>query len=192
VVGLAAGLAVGVATRVAVGAGVLVEELPECGTSGGVEVGVDVEVGVLSSASAQLAGVVIVLPSNVTAPICDKARPFKVAPVARVIEPSARIFPVSWVPTPRTAAAASLGKRHHTSQGLPPTTLPVPEVISDAVDWKIQVPSPVRVSVPDNVKTPPEQYTPGPRVWPPNSTGMLVHAELDPAMRSPNAAVFAA
>jgi hypothetical protein len=151
VAGLAAGLAVGVATRVAVGAGVLVEESPESGTNGGVEV------GVLSSASTHSAGVVIVFPSNVTAPICEKARPFKVAPVARVIEPNARIFPVSWVFVPRTAAAASLGKRHHTSQGSPPTTLPVPEVISDAVDWKIQVPSPVSVSVPDNVKTPPEQ-----------------------------------
>src|ERR1035437_2717533 len=82
---------------------------------------------------------VMVFVSNVTAPVCAKARPFKLAPVSRVMEVDARIFPINEVPVPRVVELTS---RHHTLQGSPPTTLAaasIPdEVMSDDADLKIQ------------------------------------------------------
>ena len=87
--------------------------------------------------------------SNVTPPVCAKALPFRVAPVARLMDVDARTFPINEVFVPRIAELTS---RHHTLHGSPPTTLAVPEVISVAADLKIQTPDPLRVSVPVNVK----------------------------------------
>jgi hypothetical protein len=92
---------------------------------------------------------VMVLESNVTAPVCARARPFKVARVCRLMDVSARIFPINEVSVPSVAELATL---HHTSQGLSPTTLAEPEVMRVDADLKIQTPDPLRVSVPDNVK----------------------------------------
>lgn len=46
---------------------------------------------------------VIVLFSNVTAAVCANARPFRSAPVCKVIEVEERMLPVSCVLVPRTA-----------------------------------------------------------------------------------------
>ncbi len=89
------------------------------------------------------------LVSNVTAPVCARAPPFKVAPVFRVMLAYARIFPVNTVFVPRVA---ELPTCHHTSHGSPPTTLELGEVVSVLPALKIQTPDPVRVSVPDNEK----------------------------------------
>lgn len=91
---------------------------------------------------------VMTLLSRVTAPVSARARPFKRAPVPTVMEVEARMVPVNEVFVPRVAELTS---RHHTVQGLPPTTLAEPDVISVAADLKIQTPDPLRVSVPDNV-----------------------------------------
>ena len=86
--------------------------------------------------------------SNVTEPVCARARPFKFAPVARVIEVRARIFPINEVFVPRVA---ELTTRHHTLHGSPPTILASPDVMRVEADLKIQTPVPLSVSVPDSV-----------------------------------------
>ena len=53
-------------------------------------------------AAAQI-GPVMVLLSNVTEPVCARARPFKLAPVVRVMLVSARIFPTNVVVVPSVA-----------------------------------------------------------------------------------------
>jgi hypothetical protein len=58
-------------------------------------------------------GTVMVLLSSVTSPVCAKARPFKVAPVPRLIDVSARILPMNVVPEP---IVAELATSHHTLQ----------------------------------------------------------------------------
>lgn len=113
----------------------------------GVYLGVFVGVAVIFSSQI---GPVMVLDSNVTAPVCARARPFNLAPVFRLMDVSARIFPINEVFVPRVA---ELTTRHHTSKALPPTTLAVPEVMRVDADLKIQTPpNPLRVSVPDNSK----------------------------------------
>ena len=107
-----------------------------------------VVVGVVVAGIAQI-GPVMVLVSNVTAPVCARARPFKLAPCCRPMDVSARIFPINEVLVPRVA---ELTTRHHTLHGSPPTTLAVPEVMRVDADLKIQTPDPLRVSVPDNAK----------------------------------------
>ncbi len=94
---------------------------------------------------------VMVLESSVTAPVCAKTRPFKLAPVCSEMDVDARTLPINEVFVPRVA---ELTTRHHTLHGSPPTTLAVPEVISVAADLKIQTSDvlPLRVSVPDNSK----------------------------------------
>ena len=62
----------------------------------------------------------MVLLSNVTAPVCARARPFKLAPVFKVMLASARISPMNVVPEPRVA---ELPTCHHTLHGSPPSTL---------------------------------------------------------------------
>jgi hypothetical protein len=61
-------------------------------------------------------GVVIVLDNSVTAAVCARARPFKLAPVPRLMAVDARIFPMNVVPEPITAELTSF---HHTLQGEP-------------------------------------------------------------------------
>jgi hypothetical protein len=85
---------------------------------------------------------VMVLSSSVTAPVCAKARPFKLAPVSRVMDVEARIFPMKEVPVPRVAELTS---RHQTLQGSPPVTDESDDVVSVAADLKIQTPDPLRV-----------------------------------------------
>ena len=95
------------------------------------------------------ADMLMVLLSIVTAPVCAKALPSKVAWVARAIIVDARILPRSDVSTP---SVAELTTRHQMLQDEPPpTTFAVPEVMSVDADLKIQTPEPLSVSVPDNV-----------------------------------------
>lgn len=90
-------------------------------------------------------GPLIVLESNDTPPVCARARPFRVAPVAIVMEVDTRIVPIRDVFVPRVAELAAL---HQTLHGSPPTILAVPEVIKSDADLKIQTPDPLRVRVP--------------------------------------------
>jgi hypothetical protein len=97
---------------------------------------------------------VIVLVSNVTAPVCAKALPFKVAPVSKVTDVSAKILPMRLVVVPRVAELPTL---HHTLHGsLPVTDEPV-DVVSDDAALKIQTPDPERVKFPVSKKLPAEQ-----------------------------------
>src|SRR5680860_155681 len=105
-------------------------------------------VGVTTSGTVQV-GPVIVLASNVTAPVCTKARPFKVAPVFNAIDVSARIFPIKLVVVSRVAELPIL---HHTLHGSPPVTDEPGDVISVDAVLKIQTPDPVRVKSPVNEK----------------------------------------
>jgi len=146
-IGVAVGVFVGVnvgppGVIVAVGVGVFV---------GVVAVGVGMVAVAVGGGGARQINPVMVLESNVTAPVCARARPFKLAPVCRLMDVDARIFPINEVFVPRVA---ELTTRHHTSQGLSPTTLAVPEVMRVDADLKIQtsVLNPLRVSVPDNSK----------------------------------------
>ena len=142
-VGVDVGMVVGVGVDVGVDVGVGVREAV------GVDVVVDVgAIAVCVSSAAQI-GPVMVLLCNVTEPVCARARPFKLAPVSRLMDVDARMFPINEVFVPRVAELTS---RHHTLHGSPPTTLAVPEVMRVAADLKIQTPDPLRVSVPDNVK----------------------------------------
>lgn len=85
-----------------------------------------------------------------TSPAYARARPFKIAPVARLMLVAARTLPVNSVSVPRVAV---LTTRHHTLHWSPPTTLAVsPVVIRELADLKIQTPVPLRVSVPVSVK----------------------------------------
>ena len=149
---------VGVAVEVGVAVGVFVGvNVGPPGVMVAVGVGVFVVVGAVVGVAVGAGGArqikpVMVLVSNVTAPVCARARPFKLAPVCRLMDVSARIFPINEVFVPRVA---ELGTFHHTLHGSPPTTLAVPEVMSVAADLKIQTPDdPLRVSVPVNVKAP--------------------------------------
>ena len=113
------------------------------------EVDVDVELELDVEVVDEHVGPEMVFESNVTAAVYAKARPFKVAPVAIVIDVDARMFPINEVYVPRVAELTTL---HHTLHGSPPTILAVPEVTSVAADLKIQTPDPLKVSVPDNAK----------------------------------------
>ena len=95
---------------------------------------------------------VIVFVSNVTAPVCAKARPFKLALVAILIEVRARILPVNTVLVPIVAELTTL---HQTLQGSPPTTEASPEVVKADADLKIQTSpvDPFSVSVPVKLKS---------------------------------------
>ena len=104
-----------------------------------------VEEDELELAAAAQVGPEMVLESIVTAPVCAMARPFKVAPVAIVMDVDARIFPIKDVFVPRVAELTTL---HHTLHGSPPTILAVPEVMRSDDDLKIHTPDPLRVSVP--------------------------------------------
>src|ERR1035437_3286823 len=95
--------------------------------------------------AAEQVGPEIVLVSIDTSPVCAKARPFRVAPVAIVMDVDARMFPINEVFVPRVAELTTL---HHTLHGSPPTILAVPEVIRSDDDLKIHTPDPLRVRVP--------------------------------------------
>ena len=80
--------------------------------------------------------------SSVTAPVCARARPFRVAPVCRAMLVRARTSPIKVLFTPRVADDSTL---HHILHGSPPITdAPSIKVRVDA-DLKIQTPEPARV-----------------------------------------------
>ena len=114
--------------------------------SGVVEVLVGVRVEVLATGATQP---VMVLESNVTAPVCARARPVKVAPVCRAMDVSARIFPMNVEFVPRVAELPTL---HHTLHGSPPVTDEPDDVMTVSADLKIQTPDPLRVRFPDSAK----------------------------------------
>ena len=92
------------------------------------------------------------LVSNVTAPFCARARPFKFAPLVSVMDAKARIFPLNSEAVPSVAELPTL---HHTLHGSPPVTDEPDDVISVESDLKIQTPDdPVRVRFPVSAKEP--------------------------------------
>jgi len=107
-----------------------------------------VAVGVAVACVTQI-GPVIVLESNVTSPVCTKARPSKFAPVCRWMDSRARILPMKAVPVPRVPDEPS---RHHTLHGSPPITAELDDVVSVDADLKIQTPSPLSTRFPDSKK----------------------------------------
>ena len=106
-------------------------------------------IGVAVCPAARQIAPVMVLDCNVTAPVYAKARPFKVAPLFKVMDASARIFPKNEVVVSRVADVSAL---HHTLHGSPPVTDEPDDVMTVSADLKIQTPDPLRVSVPDNLK----------------------------------------
>ena len=106
---------------------------------------VDVEVG---DCAAQF-GPEMVLDCSVTAPVCAKARPFKVAPVFMLMDVRAKIFPMNEVVVSRVAELPIL---HHTLQGSPPVTDEPGEVMRVDTVLKIQTPDPVRFRFPESEK----------------------------------------
>jgi hypothetical protein len=109
---------------------------------------VGVVVGVVVACVAQI-GPVMVLESNVTWPVCTRARPFKLALVFMVMSVSAKIFPMSEVFESRVAELPIL---HHTLQGSPPVTDEPGDVMSVDTVLKIQTPDPTRVRFPVSEK----------------------------------------
>jgi hypothetical protein len=152
-VGVDVGVAVGVDVGVDVGVGVAVGV--DMGVDVVVDMGVDgvVDVGAIAvcvSSAAQI-GLVMVLLSNVTAPVCTRARPFKLAPVCRAMDVSARIFPMNLVPGARREKEEPI--LHHTLHGSPPVTDELAEVVSVDADLKIQTPEdPLSVRFPVSMK----------------------------------------
>ena len=145
VVGVAVGVRVAVAVVVVVG--VTVDVRVAVAIAVGVFVFVGVRVAVAVGATAQIREMLLV--ANVTAPVCARARPFKLAPVFRPIDVDARIFPMNAVVVSRVAELPTL---HHTLHGSPPVTDEPGDVISVDADLKIQTPDPVRVRFPLKVK----------------------------------------
>ncbi len=154
-VAVAVGVPIWGCVAVGVAVGVLVSAPGAVGVTVGVwvavavTVGVLVEVAVAVGAAAQLRE--MVLASNVTAPVCARARPFKLAPVFRVMDVSARIFPMNLVFVPRVAELPTL---HHALHGSPPVTDEPDDVMSVDADLKIQTPDPARVRFPLSAKEP--------------------------------------
>ena len=146
VVGVAVGVSIDdVVVGVAVGPSVVGVAV---GVSvGGAVVGVLVEVAVAVGAAAQI-GPKMLLASNVTA-ACARARPFKLAPVCRLILVPARMLPMTEELAKRSAAETSL---HHTLHGSPPVTDEPADAVSVAADLKIQTPDPLSVRFPVNRK----------------------------------------
>jgi hypothetical protein len=91
----------------------------------------------------------IVLESSVTAPVWARARPFKVAPVFRLMDVRARIFPMKEVVVSRVAELPIL---HHTLQGSPPVTDEPGDVMRVDTVLKIQTPEPTRFRFPVSEK----------------------------------------
>jgi hypothetical protein len=141
------GLAVSVPMIVLVGLGVKVR----VGVLVLVGLGVLVRVAVAVGGAAAQTGPVKVLVSNVTAPVCARALPSRLAPVFREMDVSARIFPMKLVFVPRVAELTTL---HHTLHGSPPVTDEPADVMSVDADLKIQTPDPLRVRFPESVKAP--------------------------------------
>jgi hypothetical protein len=108
----------------------------------GVVVGV-VVVGVVVGCVAQI-GPEMELLSSVTA-ACARARPFKLAPVCRLMLVPAKMLPMMEELGKMSAAETSL---HHTLHGSPPVTDEPADVVSVAADLKIQTPDPLRVRFP--------------------------------------------
>jgi hypothetical protein len=129
------------------GTGVLVGEMGVFVGETGVLVG---ETGVaVTMGGARQIEPVMVLASNVTAPVCARARPFRLAPVCRVMDVDARIFPMNEVPVPIVPDETSL---HHTLHGSPPITEELDDVVSVAADLKIQTPDPLSSRFPVSMK----------------------------------------
>ena len=139
---------------VAVGGTVVAAGVPDVAVGAGVWLGgVGVAVGGadvgVSVACAPQFGPVMMLESSVTAPVCARARPSKLALLFRVMDVSARIFPMNEVVVSRVAELATL---HHTLHGSPPLTDEPGDVISVDADLKIQTPDPLSVRFPVSMK----------------------------------------
>ena len=95
------------------------------------------------------AGPVIVLWSRVMA-ACDRARPFKVAPVCIAMLVPESIFPAKVLFDPIILPAET--SLHQTLHGSPPVTVELADVVNVDADLKIQTPAPLSVRFPVNRK----------------------------------------
>lgn len=155
-------IGVAVAALTVVGTIVGVEVAAGCVASGVVAgvAAVDVAAGCVAGSVAVAAAVVgvaadtggarqaepvMLFESNVTAPVCARALPFKLAPVCKVMDVDARIFPINAVPVPRVPDETSL---HHTLHASPPVTDELADVVRVAADLKIHTPVPLSVRFP--------------------------------------------
>jgi hypothetical protein len=145
-VGVVVGVSVAVSVAVIVGVTVVVVVGVTVSVSVGVAVIVDVGVSVDNAAQT---GPLMALESSVTAPVCARARPFKSAPVFRVMETDARMFPMNEVFVP---IVAELPTFHHTLQGSPPVTDEPDDVVRVVAVSKIQTPDPTRFRFPVSEK----------------------------------------
>ena len=155
-VDVSVGVSVGVFVAVFVAIGVTVAVAVCVAVSVGVWVCVEIAVAVAVAVGAAHCRE-IALSSSVTAPVCAQALPFKLAPVFRVMDASARMFPMNWVPVP---SVAELPTPHHTLQGSPPVTFELAAVMSVDADLNTHTPEPLRARFPLILKAG-AQYVPG-------------------------------
>jgi hypothetical protein len=134
----------GVTVSVSVEVSVSLEVWVNVGDPVSVSVGCRVNVSVAMGASTQL-GPNIVFPFSDTAPVWARARPFILAPVFKVIETKARIFPSNEV---LVSKVAELPTCHQTLQGFPPVTDEPDEVSNVDAALNIHTPEPIRFKFP--------------------------------------------
>jgi len=138
-------VAVGAAV-VAVGAPVVAVGAPVVAVGAPV---VAVGAPVVAVGCAEQFGPVMTLESRVTAPVCARARPSRLALVFRAMDVRARMFPMKEVVV---SIVAELPTRHHTLHGSPPETDEPGDVMSVDADLKIHTPDPLSVRFPVSVK----------------------------------------
>jgi hypothetical protein len=137
------GVPVSVFVCVSVSVAVFVNVSVIVGNAVSVSVGVANKVSVAVGDSAY--GPNILLSSSETAPVWARARPFNLAPVFKVIETKARMFPSNEVFEPRVA---ELPTCHHTLDGFPPVTEEPEDVSNVDSVLKIHMPEPIRFKFP--------------------------------------------
>src|ERR1019366_7004540 len=154
---------------------------PVCGAPRGITSRVVVVTGFLCfftvavGADARQVGTVIVLESNVTAPLRARTLPWTVAPVFSVAEVSARIVPTKLLVVPSVAELPTCQKTLHACAPFSSTTRLPEAVIKVEPAWKIKtasaLPPPLRGSEPDRAMADADSYTPEVKVDPPRSLG---------------------
>src|ERR1019366_904719 len=146
-----------------------------------------VVVVVAVGADARQVGTVIVLESNVTAPLRARTLPWTVAPVFSVAEVSARIVPTKLLVVPSVAELPTCQKTLHACAPFSSTTRLPEAVIKVEPAWKIKtasaLPPPLRVSEPDRAMADADSYTPEVKVDPPRSLGATVKGVRPAASR---------
>jgi hypothetical protein len=138
----------------------------------------------------------IVLSSKVTAPFRAYNPPSELAPVTRVIDVPATMFPTKFVPDPNVAELPTAQKMLHACAPLINAILAFDAVVSEEPIWKTQaafaLPCASRVKVPVRPADEPYLYTPATRIFPPRSPVRVVAASPAAALYAFNASACAA